>query len=288
MTKAQDRARERRRAEKLAERAGEPVPALRRDRQVAATLIGALILVIGAVWFSAWNSTRSQQAASDPLSSVTAEPTNQATGSPSTSATPTPSATPIVLPGCTAAPKAPGKGLTLTQQPDLAGTTGKRFLATITTNCGALTIDLYGDKAPKTVSSFRLLAEKDYWKNTPCHRLVTSGIFVLQCGDPTGTGSGPGPGYSYGIENAPADGKYPRGTLAMARTQDPNSNGDQFFIVYKDTTLPTDGGGYTIFGKVVSGLEIVDKVAAAGINPTDQTSPLAPLSILSASVKAKG
>ena len=179
------------------------MPALRRDRQVAATLIGALILVIGAVWFSAWNSTRSQQAASDPLSSVTAEPTNQATGSPSTSATPKPTATPIVLPGCTAAPKAPGKGLTLTQQPDLAGTTGKQFLATMTTNCGALTIQLYGDKAPKTVSSFRLLAEKNYWKNTPCHRLVTSGIFVLQCGDPTGTGSGPGPGTAMASRTPP-------------------------------------------------------------------------------------
>ena len=286
MTKAQDRARERRRAEKLAERAGEPVPAVRRDRQVAATLIGALVLVIGAVWFSAWNSHRTQQSASDPLTSSTAEPTPGSTTS--ASATPTPTATPVVLPGCSAAPKAPGKGLTITQQPDLAGTSGKQFLATMTTNCGAMTIQLFGDKAPKTVSSFRLLAEKSYWKDAPCHRLVTSGIFVLQCGDPTGTGSGPGPGYSYGIENAPADGKYPRGTIAMARTQDPNSNGDQFFIVYKDTSLPTEGGGYTIFGKVVSGLDIVDKVAAAGINPTDHTSPLAPLSILSVSVKAKG
>ena len=75
---------------------------------------------------------------------------------------------------------------------------------------------------------------------------------MLQCGDPTGTGTG-GPGYGFGIENAPPDGKYPRGTLAMARTSDPNSNGSQFFLVYRDSQLPTDGGGYSIFGKVTRG-----------------------------------
>ena len=74
----------------------------------------------------------------------------------------------------------------------------------------------------------------------------------------------------------------------MARTSDPNSNGDQFFIVYKDTTLPTAGGGYSIFGQVTGGMDIVNKIAAAGVNPTDQMSPLAPISILSVSTKAKG
>jgi peptidyl-prolyl cis-trans isomerase B (cyclophilin B) len=282
VTKAQDRARERRRAAKLAERTGEPVPALRRDRQMAAALIGMLVIVIGAVWFSSWSSSR-PSAASDNLPSAAATDTVTPTGT----GTPTPTPTPVVLTGCTAAPKIPGVGKTITTAPDLAGTTGKRFVATITTNCGAITAELYGDKAPKTVSSFRLLAQKAYWKDSPCHRLVTTGIFVLQCGDPTGTGGGPGPGYSYGVENAPKDYKYPRGTLAMARTTDPNSNGDQFFIVYKDTELK-DATGYTIFGMVTKGLDIVDKVAAAGVNPTDQTSPLAPLSILSVDVKAKG
>jgi len=116
------------------------------------------------------------------------------------------------------------------------------------------------------------------------------GIWVLQCGDPTGTGSGAGPGYHFGVENVPANDVYPRGTVALARQSgDPNSNRDQFFIVYKDTTLPksTDGNGYTIFGTVTAGMDIVDKIAAAGINPNDQSSPLAPISILSVDVQPK-
>lgn len=286
MTKAQDRARERRRAEKLRDRAGEPVPELRRDRQVAAALLAVIALVVGGVWLSSWVATRGSTPAATDL------PTDSPTDSPTDAATPTPSPTPtqVTLKGCTKPPAAPGKGQTITVQPDLAGTTGKRFIATISTNCGDIQVELYGDKAPKTVSSFRLLAEKNYWKNAPCHRLTgkDQGIYVLQCGDPTGTGGGAGPGYSFGIENPPKDGIYPRGTLAMARTSDPNSNGDQFFIVYKETGLPIDGGGYTVFGKVIKGLDIVDKVAAAGINPSDGTSPQAPLSMLSVDVKAKG
>ena len=77
----------------------------------------------------------------------------------------------------------------------------------------------------------------------------------------------------------------------MARKSgDPNSNADQFFIVYKDTTLPKsgDGNGYTIFGTVTSGMDIVDKIAAAGVNPSDQTSPLGSISILSVETAPKG
>ncbi len=90
-----------------------------------------------------------------------------------------------------------------------------------------------------------------------CHRLTTSGIYVLQCGDPKGDGTG-GPGYSYGpIENAPKDDKYPAGTLAMARQSgNAASQGSQFFIVYKDSTIPSDSaGGYTVLGKITSGLD---------------------------------
>jgi len=92
------------------------------------------------------------------------------------------------------------------------------------------------------------------------------------------------------VENVPTNDVYPAGSLAMARRSgDPNSNGDQFFVVYKDTTLPKsgDGNGYTIFGKVTAGMDIVDKIAAAGINPSDKTSPLAPISILSVDVQPK-
>jgi cyclophilin family peptidyl-prolyl cis-trans isomerase len=109
-------------------------------------------------------------------------------------------------------------------------------------------------------------------------------IFVLQCGDPTGTGSGD-PGYGYGVENAPADFQYPRGTLAMARTQDPNTNGGQFFIVFDQTELP-DPNGYSIFGRVTEGMDIVDRIAEQGVGGTlGPAAPKQPISILSVDVE---
>lgn len=156
---------------------------------------------------------------------------------------------------------------------------------TLETNCGPIVMDLDGKAAPQTVASFLFLSEKHFFDNVPCHRLTTAAqqLFVLQCGDPTGTGSG-GPGYGYGIENAPPTGAFPAGTVAMARTSDPNSNGSQFFIVYADTTLPTQGGGYSIFGKVVQGLQIVKQIAAKGL-AANGTAPAQPVSILSVAVK---
>jgi peptidyl-prolyl cis-trans isomerase B (cyclophilin B) len=98
---------------------------------------------------------------------------------------------------------------------------------------------------------------------------------VLQCGDPTGQGTG-GPGYTFGpIENAPADDVYPAGTIAMARVgNDPQSMGSQFFIVYADTTIPADqAGGYTVFGRVTSGLDVVTAVADAGVQGGEPDGP---------------
>lgn len=191
----------------------------------------------------------------------------------------TPSATTsgLTAAGC-AQPPAPlgtaAKGLTL---PDPAPVSGKTYAAALTTNCGEITLTLDGEKAPQAVASFQQLATVGYWVNSPCHRLTTTGLYVLQCGDPTGTGTGD-PGYGFGVENAPADNVYPRGTVAMARTADTEKgNGGQFFIVYQDTTLP---GGYTIFGTVTSGMDIVEKVAAQGSSPAGDGSPVAPISIL--------
>jgi cyclophilin family peptidyl-prolyl cis-trans isomerase len=121
-------------------------------------------------------------------------------------------------------------------------------------------IDLLNSKATCTVNSFVYLAAKKYFNNTTCHRLTAaSSLFVLQCGDPTGKGTG-GPGYAYANENT-TGATYPQGTVAMAHTQLPNSNGSQFFLVYKNSSLPPN---YTPFGKVVKGLEIIQNVAKAG------------------------
>ena len=116
------------------------------------------------------------------------------------------------------------------------------------------------------MASTVFLSRQGFYDSTPCHRLTTEGIYVLQCGDPTGTGTG-GPGYSYGpVENAPTDNVYPAGTVAMARQGgNGNSMGSQFFLVYKDSTIPSDAaGGYTVLGKITDGLDILEKIAAGG------------------------
>jgi peptidyl-prolyl cis-trans isomerase B (cyclophilin B) len=132
------------------------------------------------------------------------------------------------------------------------------YQATIRTNRGDVVIDLLNSKATCTVNSFVYLAAKKYFNNTHCQRLSTVDPFVLQCGDPTGTGKG-GPGYTFADENL-AGAKYTPGTVAMANNG-PNTNGSQFFIVYKNSPQPAS---YTPFGEVVKGLGIVQNVAKAG------------------------
>ncbi len=133
---------------------------------------------------------------------------------------------------------------------------------TIDTNVGTLTATLDAANAPCTVTSFVSLAGQGYFDNTPCHRLTTKGIFVLQCGDPTGTGSG-GPGYTIPDEVHGTE-AYTPGTLAMANTGQPNSGGSQFFIVYQDSTASLSKT-YTVFGHLdTKSLAAVQKVAAKG------------------------
>jgi peptidyl-prolyl cis-trans isomerase B (cyclophilin B) len=143
----------------------------------------------------------------------------------------------------------------------------------VVTDQGNIGLQLDNAKSPCTVNSFASLAQKEYFTDTPCHRLTTSpGLSVLQCGDPTGSGSG-GPGYQfaneYPTDQYPQDDPalqqpvvYPRGTLAMANAG-PGTNGSQFFLVYKDSQLPPN---YTVFGTIdQTGLETLDKIAAAGV-----------------------
>lgn len=153
---------------------------------------------------------------------------------------------------------------------------------TLATTQGTIVIGM-DPAAEVTDASMAYLAGKGYFNNTPCHRLTTQGIYVLQCGDPTGTGTGT-PGYEIPDENLPGDtpNNYPKGTVAMANSG-PNTNGSQFFIVYQDTELPPY---YTIWGKVTSGMDVVEKVAAAGVQGggTDGP-PTLPITIQTATVK---
>jgi len=142
---------------------------------------------------------------------------------------------------------------------------------TITTNLGELKATLDLSKVPCTAANFSFLASKNYFDNTECHRMTTEGIHVLQCGDPSATGRG-GPTYQYTDENLPTNRRpaYPEGTIAMANAG-PNTNGSQFFIVYKDTELQPN---YTVLGKVdQASLDIVKKVAEAGVVDADPQQP---------------
>jgi peptidyl-prolyl cis-trans isomerase B (cyclophilin B) len=153
------------------------------------------------------------------------------------------------------------------------------YTATIVTNCGTIVATLDGKDAPHTVNSFAFLAAKHFFDNTPCHRLTTSGIYVLQCGDPTGTGTG-GPGYTIPDENLKGA-AYPTATLAMANTGQPHTGGSQFFFVYQDTRLPPQ---YTPFGTVTQGLEVLKAIAAAGSTPPGDGAPSQPVVIESFTV----
>ncbi|MEY4742779.1 MAG: hypothetical protein RIR34_118 [Actinomycetota bacterium] len=143
----------------------------------------------------------------------------------------------------------------------------RTWAGSIQINGKKLWVTLDGAKAPQAVANFITLAKQGFYSQVSCHRLTTAGIYVLQCGDPKGDGTG-GPGYSWGpIENAPADNVYKAGVLAMARQGGNGSSmGSQFFIVYKDSTIPSDNaGGYTVFGNVLKGIDVVDKVVAGGV-----------------------
>jgi peptidyl-prolyl cis-trans isomerase B (cyclophilin B) len=253
---------------------------------VVAVVVVAMVVGIAAISFLVGDSSGTSGAIQRDAPSPTPTPTPPAAGhtvappTPGTSAGTTPANLPPLH--CSPPPPLPSSPKQYAKAPSKSLAQNTTWRATITTNCGPIVIDLDGRAAPQTVSSFIFLSQQKFYDDVPCHRLTTQGLYVLQCGDPTGQGSGD-PGYGYGIENAPKNGAYPAGTVAMARTSDPNSNGSQFFIVYGDSTLPTDGGGYSIFGKVVKGLDIVRAVAARGL-ANDGVAPAQPVSMLHVSV----
>lgn len=133
-----------------------------------------------------------------------------------------------------------------------------------------LGIALDGAKAPQAVSGWVQDVRDGYYPGKTCHRLGDApGFQLIQCGSVDGMG-GPDADFSYGpVENAPADGVYLAGTIAMARSTSQYSNGHQFFIITGDTKLPTDGGGYTVVGRVTSGLDqLIAKITSHGVDPS--------------------
>ena len=215
----------------------------------AAGLVLALALALQVAWFSS-NPTpeetrliERQAAASD---SPTADPGTDPTADPSADPTPAPTETAAAI-------------------PDKSLADGRVFSGTLSTSAGDLGVELDGNAAPQAVAVFKSLADSGFFTGKTCHRLTTADTMgVLQCGSLNGDGAGD-PAYQWGpVENTPADGVYPAGSIAVARAATTDSNGTQFFLVYKDSIIPQDTGGYTIMGKLTSGLEVLESVAAQG------------------------
>ena len=223
----------------------------------AAGLIAALLVVFlpgGSGKNASASSSKSPSASASASASTVAEPAHHCTYTKTT-----PVAKKVSFPPAT---------------PDYTAS----YTATIHTNLGPITFNLLNSKATCTVNSFVHLAEAGYFNNTQCHRMVTSGIYVLQCGDPYATATtkltcntsgkiGTGtPGYEFASENL-TKATYPAGTVAMANEGSADTNGSQFFIVYKDSTSglnASNGPSYTPFATVSSGLDIVQNVAKDG------------------------
>ena len=245
-------------------------------------LLGTTAVLVGSGAFTK-SSTPIASPSNTPAPSVSPSesPANAESSTASTSATPAPNApnvpnAPTASPSASSAPtsastaapttvssvnctytRSSGGSEKFTGLPPAKATPGTKT-ATVVTNRGTIVAQLYAT-APCTVNSFAFLASKSYFDGTKCHRLLNApGFTALQCGDPSATGSG-GPGYAFADENL-TGATYPRGTLAMANAG-AGTNGSQFFFVFKDSQFSPN---YTPFGKVVSGLDVLDAIAAEG------------------------
>ena len=251
-TNKQRREAAQRHLQKQLERRAELAKKRRRNLGIIATVVAVAVVVVAALVITGvFNSDNSS---SDAAASSSSAPASSA------AATTKPDGTIA----CTYSPDKSGnpnlKDVGTPPTPEATPTGGTATLL-MSTNQGDLTLTLDRTKAPCAAASFAFLASKKFFDGSPCHREVNEPTFgVLQCGDPTGSGSG-GPTYKFGQE-IPKGTTYPRGTIAMANTGQPNSTGSQFFLCFTDTQLSAD---YTPVGTVdEAGLAVLDKVAAAG------------------------
>lgn len=165
--------------------------------------------------------------------------------------------------------------------PDLNNEMTKQATARLNTTEGVIEIELNVDETPVTANNFISLAQKKFYDGTVFHRAIEG--FMIQGGDPKGDGTG-GPGYKF--DDEPFTGEYLRGTVAMANAG-PNTNGSQFFIMHADHALPKN---YVIFGKVIKGIEVVDKIATAEVTVSssgENSKPVKPVTITGVEVMEK-
>jgi peptidyl-prolyl cis-trans isomerase B (cyclophilin B) len=257
-TSKQRRQAAQRHLQKQLERRSELAKRRRRNLGIVATLVAVAVVVVAALVITGVFSSDSSS------SNAAGSSSNSATAASTSSAAPTTNADGTIT--CTYSPDKSGntnlKDVGTPPKPEATPTQGTATLL-MKTSQGDLTLTLDRTKAPCAAASFAYLAQKKFFDGSPCHREVNEPTFgVLQCGDPTGSGSG-GPTYKFAQE-VPAGTTYPRGTIAMANTGQPNSTGSQFFLCFTDTQLSPD---YSPVGTVdAAGLAVLDKIAAAGNN----------------------
>jgi peptidyl-prolyl cis-trans isomerase B (cyclophilin B) len=177
--------------------------------------------------------------------------------------------------GCSSVSVPAAKGPQHIAAPTLKLDPSKRYVVSMSTNCGAIEILLDVQRAPKTASSFAYLVKRGFYNGLTFHRVAAG--FVIQGGDPNGDGSG-GPGYTV-VERPPANLKYTLGTVAMAKagTEPAGSSGSQFFIVTAtQTPLPPQ---YALVGKVVGGLAGVRAISKIPTTPPEDGAPTSPVVI---------
>ena len=253
-TSKQRRQAAQRHLQKQLERRAELAKRRRRNLAVVATVVAVAVVVVAGLVISGVLSSDSK--------------TNDAAASSSSAATSSAAATTNSdgTVACTYSPDKSGntnlKDVGTPPTPDKTPTQGTATLL-MSTNQGDLKLTLDRSKAPCAAASFAYLAQQKFFDGSPCHREVNEPTFgVLQCGDPSGSGAG-GPSYKFAQE-VPKGTTYPRGTIAMANTGQPNSTGSQFFLCFTDTQLSPD---YSPVGTVdAAGLAVLDKIAAAGNN----------------------
>ena len=266
--------------------------AVRRQRiTVIATIAGlVVVLAVVAITYKMTRHDDSNTASATTSASPSASPSSTAAAEPSRSATPIASRAAKKTSGpCGYAENkstlTAGNLFDVGLPPDPKPTPTKTEIATFDTNQGAITVTLDAAGAPCNVQSISYLISKKFYDNTPCPRSVNSGIFVVQCGDPSGTTSG-GPTYTTKDENL-SKASYPAGTLAMANSG-ANTNGSQFFFITKDSNGAL-GKSYTVIGHVTGGLAILQKVAAGGDDGSNSAGggkPKIPLYFKTVTVKA--
>jgi peptidyl-prolyl cis-trans isomerase B (cyclophilin B) len=260
------------------ERRAELAKKRRRNLGILASAIAVLVVVGAALVITGvFKGDDDADAAADPTTS----------GSATSSTAPVTNADGTVA--CTYSPdESENPNLTEVGTPPTPEATPAQGTSTLlmSTNQGDLTLTLDRAKAPCAAASFTYLASQKFFDGSSCHRMVNQDAFgVLQCGDPTGTGMG-GPSYKYAEEVSDTT-TYPRGTIAMAKTGEPNTTGSQFFLCFVDTQLPPQ---YTVVGTVdEAGLAVLDTVAAGGndgANGEGDGAPNTPVTVSTLSVVA--